>query len=370
MDINQLNSIIFWALFKKGRENYNIIFKIDNLLNILNTLINMEGIEINFEINGEKWPVFTKRPETIFGVTFLVISAQHKRLMELVTDKQKSDIEKFLKKLKSVSKKEGVFTGTYAVNPANGKKIPIYTRNFADHGIVMVVPAHDLREKIFAEKQGIDVKLVIKENTYYPMADNAVLLTIISELNSFLKKNGLNFVLVGGFAKEAHYRTSRTHTDFDIYVSQEALNKVEKFCQYKKFFFEKKNPDHEHKWQNAFCAYEKEGPIFFDIFLLEEENGLYFDEIIKNEKFEWGDKSCLENKKLNGVEYAVPNKKLLEKIYQHHSRGILKAYGGDGIMVNSGKFDDLDSIKARGKIVDWLVKKGKAKRVTKFKLKD
>ena len=58
------------------------------------------GTEIYFEINNEKWPVFTTRPDTIFGVTFMVISAQHPRLMELVTEEQKEEVEKFLKKLR------------------------------------------------------------------------------------------------------------------------------------------------------------------------------------------------------------------------------------------------------------------------------
>ena len=53
----------------------------------------------------KKWPIFTTRPDTIFGVTFMVVSAQHPKLIELVTEKQKKEVEKFLKKLKSVSRK-------------------------------------------------------------------------------------------------------------------------------------------------------------------------------------------------------------------------------------------------------------------------
>ena len=54
------------------------------------------GTEIDFEVGGEKWPIFTTRPDTIYGVTFMVVSAQHLRLMELVTDKEKKNVEKFL----------------------------------------------------------------------------------------------------------------------------------------------------------------------------------------------------------------------------------------------------------------------------------
>jgi len=131
------------------------------------------GININFKINGEDWPVFTTRPDTIYGVTFMVISAQHPRLMELVTKEQKKDVERFLKKIKSTSEKdletlekEGVFTGSYAMNRLNGEKVPIYIGNFViaeyGSGMVMGVPAHDQRDFEFAKKYNIPVKVVIK----------------------------------------------------------------------------------------------------------------------------------------------------------------------------------------------------------------
>ncbi len=130
------------------------------------------GTEIDFEINKEKWPIFTTRPDTIFGVTFMVVSAQHPKLIELVTKEQKPEVEKFLKKLKSVSEKEladmekeGVFTGSYAINPATNEKVPVYAGNFvvADYGsgMVMAVPAHDQRDFEFAKKYGIGIKQVI-----------------------------------------------------------------------------------------------------------------------------------------------------------------------------------------------------------------
>jgi leucyl-tRNA synthetase len=130
------------------------------------------GTEINFEINGEKWPIFTTRPDTIYGVTFMVVSAQHPKLFDLVTEKQKKEVEKFLRKLKSVSEKEledmekeGIFTGSYAVNPITKEKIPVYAGNFviADYGsgMVMGVPAHDQRDFEFAKKYEIPIKVVI-----------------------------------------------------------------------------------------------------------------------------------------------------------------------------------------------------------------
>jgi leucyl-tRNA synthetase len=135
------------------------------------------GTEVSFEINGEIWNIFTTRIDTIFGVTFMVISAQHPRLMEIVTPSQKSEVESFLKKLKSVSEKEmeamekeGAFTGSYAINPANGEKVPVFAGNFvvADYGggMVMAVPSHDQRDFEFAKKYNIPIKVVITPSDY------------------------------------------------------------------------------------------------------------------------------------------------------------------------------------------------------------
>jgi leucyl-tRNA synthetase len=123
----------------------------------------------------EKIPIFTTRPDTLYGVTFLVMSAQHPQLMDYVTEKQKHTVENFLKKIKSTSEKEllekeGVFTGSYAINPINNEKIPILAGNFvvADYGsgIVMAVPAHDQRDFEFAEKYKVPKKLVITPEAY------------------------------------------------------------------------------------------------------------------------------------------------------------------------------------------------------------
>jgi len=143
------------------------------------------GYDIDFEINGEKWKIFTTRPDTLYGVTFMVISAQHPRLMELVTKEQKKEVEKFLKKIKSTSEKdleelekEGAFTGSYAVNPATGEKVPVYAGNFvvADYGsgMVMAVPAHDQRDFEFAKKYDIPIKVVINPDAYSLNPDKMV----------------------------------------------------------------------------------------------------------------------------------------------------------------------------------------------------
>ena len=143
----------------------------------INWIGKSHGIEINFKINGKNWPVFTTRPDTIFGVTFMVVSAQHPKLNELVTKEQKKEVNEFLKKIKSTSEKdleelekEGAFTGSYAINPINGEKVPVYTGNFViaeyGSGMVMAVPAHDQRDFEFAKKYNIPINVVINPENY------------------------------------------------------------------------------------------------------------------------------------------------------------------------------------------------------------
>ncbi len=135
---------------------------------------NEEPVVLNHCLNkwSTKWKIFTTRPDTLFGVTFMVVSAQHPRLKELVTEKQKKEVEAFLRKIRTTKQedidkleKEGVFTGSYARHPLTNEKIPIYVGNFVlveyGSGMVMAVPAHDQRDFEFAKKYNLPIKVVI-----------------------------------------------------------------------------------------------------------------------------------------------------------------------------------------------------------------
>ncbi len=182
-----------------------------------------DGYEIEFNINDKKWPIFTTRPDTIFGATFMVISTQHKNLMELVTSEQKEEVLEFLEKLGSVSEKEmaimekmGIFTGSYAVNPANGEKIPVYAGNFvvADYGagLIMAVPAHDQRDFDFAKKYGINIKQVIDgediSDNPYPGDGELMNSEVFNGMDNELAKEEIfNWLKEKGIAKRAvNYR--------------------------------------------------------------------------------------------------------------------------------------------------------------------
>lgn len=125
------------------------------------------GAEINFQIDGfdEKLRVFTTRPDTIFGATYMVIAPEHHLVDQITTDDQKAVINAYKEEAAKKSDldrqelnkdKTGAFTGSYAINPANGEKIPIWVADYVlisyGTGAIMAVPGQDERDWEFAEK--------------------------------------------------------------------------------------------------------------------------------------------------------------------------------------------------------------------------
>ena len=135
-----------------------------------------EGALIDFKVEGtnESYTVFTTRADTLFGATYSVLAPEHPLVQKITTDEQRQVVEEYVNFAKSKSdldrtelnkEKTGVFTGAYAINPVNGKKIPIWIADYVLYsygtGAIMAVPAHDERDFEFATKYGIDVIQVL-----------------------------------------------------------------------------------------------------------------------------------------------------------------------------------------------------------------
>ncbi|NLU50308.1 MAG: leucine--tRNA ligase [Syntrophomonadaceae bacterium] len=137
-----------------------------------------EGCEFTLAIAGtdDTISVFTTRPDTVFGVTYMVLAPEHPLVEKLTrgTPYQPA-VDEFINRMKylnelartsSETEKEGVFTGAYAINPVNGEKVPIWIANYVlmeyGTGAIMAVPAHDQRDFEFARKYGIPVRVVIQ----------------------------------------------------------------------------------------------------------------------------------------------------------------------------------------------------------------
>ncbi len=137
-----------------------------------------EGLEITFDVPelDEKISVYTTRPDTSFGITFLALAPEHKLVEKILKKSPKADeIKNFCEKVKnqsdiertsSESEKEGIFTGFYCINPFNGKKVQIWITNYVvfeyGTGAVMGVPSEDQRDFMFAKKYNIEIILTLR----------------------------------------------------------------------------------------------------------------------------------------------------------------------------------------------------------------
>ncbi|MCX5673755.1 MAG: leucine--tRNA ligase [Planctomycetota bacterium] len=136
-----------------------------------------EGARVDFRLeDGTPLPVFTTRPDTLWGVTFMSLAAEHPVIRTLVAGTlQEKEVLDFCERCRLQSaavrgdaavEKEGVFTGAYCINPVNGEKVPLWVANYAlmeyGTGAVMAVPAHDQRDFEFARKYGLPIKVVIQ----------------------------------------------------------------------------------------------------------------------------------------------------------------------------------------------------------------
>ncbi|MBP7500773.1 MAG: leucine--tRNA ligase, partial [Chryseobacterium sp.] len=138
-----------------------------------------QGAAVKFNVSGieEQIEVFTTRPDTIFGATFMVLAPENPLVEKLTTPEQKSEVENYIEetskkterdRMADVKNVSGAFTGSYAINPFTGKNIPIYISDYVlmgyGTGAVMAVPAHDERDHRFAKKFGLDIINVIEND--------------------------------------------------------------------------------------------------------------------------------------------------------------------------------------------------------------
>jgi leucyl-tRNA synthetase len=170
-----------------------------------------EGCELEFNIQNSKHSitVFTTRPDTLFGATYMVISPEHKLAEALTTTEQAAAVKAYqdaakrktdLERMELVKEKTGVFTGSYAVNPATGKAIPVWMADYVlatyGTGAIMAVPAHDERDWEFAKKFDLEIIDVIKRTAETSEANEAFTSkdsVVINSSNADVNLNGLGY---------------------------------------------------------------------------------------------------------------------------------------------------------------------------------
>lgn len=162
------------------------------------------GAEVEFRLKGKKdsLKVFTTRPDTLFGVTFMVVAPEHELLMTLTTPEKKSEVSAYVASTakkseidrKANKEKTGLFTGAFAIHPITQKEIPVWVADYVlvDYGTgaIMAVPGHDERDFEFAQKFGLDVQRVIQSEEPLPFIGTG---SIVNSdfLNGLSKEEGI-----------------------------------------------------------------------------------------------------------------------------------------------------------------------------------
>ncbi len=343
------------------------------------------GTLINFKLeNGEIFPIFTTRPDTIYGVTFMVIALNHPKLKELVkgTPYEKT-IAEFVEDVKKAElaednaflEKSGVFTGLYTINPLNNEKVPIYAGNFvvADYatGMIMAVPAHDQRDYEFAKKYGIPIKQVIievKEDYTEACKKRAEKETINRHSVVCILKHWKEDKYLCLNWKKFNWHTPITGGIDKGETPEEAgQREILEETGYKNFKYLDKGLDiigHYYLPSKDCNRFERQTPLFFELIDGEQK------EISEQEKLKHELTWISKEKVASYLDHDTPNYDARVGLHVWSQYTNPKAITGEGILINSDLFNGLNNEDAIEKITEYIENKKLGKKTIQYRLKD
>ncbi len=347
-----------------------------------------QGAEIDFAVDGrqETITVFTTRPDTLFGATFLVLAPEHKLSRALATDDAKEAVEAYImeaarkseiERMNDSREKTGVFTGSYATNPTTGKKIPIWLSDYVlanyGAGALMAVPAHDERDFAFAEKFNLAVKDVIAQDFGEELPDakeveGVVVIAYDPRIKQFMgltnARNEKGWLVSGGREQgetfeQTAYRELREEAGF---VDVEAMIPLGAPV-YSYYYNSNKDSNRRSKGYNflAIVDSNRQGEQALEA----HENFVPYwttgEELLKRTQPDGGAGHWHE-----GIQRAVEAAKAYDKneIYRQ------QLYTGEGILINSGEFDGMRTEEAREEIVAWLEQQNIGRSKITYKMRD
>ncbi|HSE29457.1 MAG TPA: class I tRNA ligase family protein [Candidatus Saccharimonadales bacterium] len=348
------------------------------------------GAEIYFKLDDsdEQIKVFTTRPDTLYGATFIVLAPEHELTLKLATSDNKRSVEEYIKQAQAKTdverqetdrEKTGVFTGSYAINPINGEKIPVWTADYAlsgyGTGAIMAVPAHDERDFEFAKKYDLPIVEVVapefgEKREDEQFVDGSTVFVYSKSTNRFLglKATGGTYLVAGGINEgETHEACALRELGEEAGIYKVAeLYKLgsQGFAHYR----------HVAKKANRFASTQP-----FIAIVEDEKNGEAKQEIHENFTNQWmsGDELYAEIDKLDGGKHWLEMLRRAISFVRDYKAGKINNTGifdgkllNEGILINSGEFNNLATFEAREKVVEHLISQNKANWSTNYKIRD
>jgi len=340
------------------------------------------GAEVDFKVKGanDSIRVFTTRPDTLFGATFLVLSPEHELVNKIITSEQEKEVLKYQDEAKHKSdlertelqkEKSGVFTGAYAINPATGLEIPIWIADYVlssyGTGAIMAVPAHDERDFAFAKKYSLPVKQVLAPLFQFTSGPDAVR----PEKKTVRRKTAYVFLkhwsedkyLCLDWSKFGWHSGIIGGVEESETFEQAADREIKEETGYQNFKFVRNLGGENHN--NFFAAHKDEnryavGQIMLYQLTNDEQKDVEVEEV-KNHTTVWVAGKAME-KFLNMANFLYA-----WKIKQGTESD---CFAGVGVAINSDFLDGLDTATAIQTMNKWLEEKGLGKKTANYHLRD
>lgn len=348
------------------------------------------GAEVDFKLDGsdETIKVFTTRPDTLFGATFLVVAPEHAIVEKITTKEQQKTIKDYVaetlrktevqRQQDADKEKTGVFTGAYAINPANAEKIPIWIADYVltgyGTGAIMAVPGHDQRDHEFAKKFDLPIVDVVAPDFGIPLPNavdvtGPVIIGYDPETKRFMslinKRNDMRWFAAGGLEDGETYEQAALRE-----LKEEAgFSKVQKLIQLG-------GPNYSYFYNSNKDSNRRSFSYMFLAIISEKDAGK--QELESHEQYDvaWSDLASIRKdleKEPSGREHWLDGLERAQAAVKAFEAGL--EYDGpvihdDGVLFNSGKYSGMPSAEARDKIISDLAKKGVATEKVNYKMRD
>jgi len=346
----------------------------------INWIGRSEGAEIDFKVGDETITIYTTRPDTLAGATFMVLAPEHPLVEKITTDEYRDHVNTYaqaasrkseIARADDTKEKTGAFTGAYATNPLNGEKIPIWIADYVmmgyGTGAIMAVPAHDQRDYDFATKYQIPITPVIVkeyEESESPKRDGKELIKrdIVQCIvkhpseDTYLVNKRLDWenetwsFVTGGIdeGESPEQAGPRELLEEAGYLDVKSVE-VLPFVYAGEFYHQGKDVNRR--------------AIMYTVVIT--LNSLAKEEISPDEA-SINEQHWLEAEKIVGGLFGQG----CRDIFRNYLGQQTYCYTEAGTLINSGEFDGLESSEAKAKITEYLEQQGVARKSVKYRLRD